>query len=746
MRRRLAMVASLATLATTAVVALSPLGLGKAAAKTRIFTTNHLNSNDTRGLVAWNGRLAAATTGGVVLADMPTGPFSKVTRSAAGLPSNQVLCAVSSPAGLLWIGTVDAGLARLRPDGTFPRTLTTFDGLPSARVQALYRTGDSIWVGTSGGVALFTENPANGQIALRRSDTSTSTAGGLISDDIRAIASLRDTVWCATGSGLSTFAAGAWVARGDLLATAANALLASGDTLWVGTPAGPRAYAGGALGAVGAGHFGQCLALGELGGTVFSGTSSSGVVYRRVAGIWSATGAGLPTGKTQAFAIAPDGALWVGAETGLARYDAGSDTWAAYRSEGPLLDGPGSLPPGIERALADARGAWFVMGNASSPGNGGVVVHYDGTVWSALTSVNTGGNLQSAATFGLLSDRNGRLWLGHCCAGGADPPRTDRWDPATDTWDLPAMTDLYTFGLGPPGRVYGGGVEFGNGIYEFDETSAALLDSLTPANTAGGLGENELRAIAFDPSGRGWFALKSTGVDRWDGRGTAVHDDDDWAHFEVNFPDLRTTSLAVLSDSVVYVGTESGVAPLRNGLVDIPRKDAINALTGGGAVTSLAHDPRGVVWIGSAAGLIRLDHATGALERFTVADGLASDDVRALAWDESRRVLWVGTVNGISQVRPSDEGAPAFDDGAFAFPNPLGASSGPLRIGGLTGEAHGEVRDVTGALIRRFRVDPSSDAAWDLRRADGEPAPSGVYLIVLRDGARTRILRVAVVR
>ena len=721
--------------------------VGNASGATRIFTTNHVNSNDVRGLAAWDGQLAAATTGGIVLVGMPAGPFSKVIRSTAGLPSNTTLCTVASPAGRLWIGTVDAGIARLRPDATFPRTLTTFDGLPSSRIQALYRTGDSIWVGTSGGVALFTENPANGQIALRRSDTSTSTAGGLISDDIRAIASLRDTVWCATGSGLSAFAAGAWIARGDLLGTAANALLAAGDTLWVGTPAGPRAYAGGALRAVDAGHTGQCLALGELGGTVFSATDNSGVVYRRAAGVWSATGPGLPPAKTQAFAIAPDGALWVGAESGLARYDAGSDQWTAYRSEGPLIDGPGLIPPGIERAVADARGAWFVMGNTSTPGSGGAaVLHFDGTSWSALTTVGTGGELQAAATFGLLSDRNGRLWFGHCCASGPDPPRTDRWDPATDTWDHPEATNLYTFGLGPPGRVYGGGVEFGNGVYEFDEASAALLDSLTPANTAGGLGENELRAIAFDPSGRGWFALKSTGVDRWDGRGTAIHDDDVWTHFDTNFPDFRTTSLAVLSDSVVYVGTESGVAPLRNGLVDISRKNAINALIGGGAATSLANDPRGVVWIGSAAGLIRLDHATGTLERFTAADGLVSDDVRALAWDEAKHVLWVGTGQGISQVRPSEEGAPAFDDGAYAFPNPLGPSSAPLRIGGLQGAAEGEVRDATGALVRRFHVNPASDVAWDGRTADGSPARSGIYLIVLRDGARTRILRAAVVR
>ena len=727
--------------AVVALVVLAAFAPNAATGATRIFTTNHVNSNDVRGLAAWDGRLAAATTGGVVLAEMPAGPFTKVLRSAAGLPSNQTLCAVASPAGRLWIGTAGQGLARLKPDGSFPRTLTTFDGLPSSQVQALFRTGDSVWVGTFGGVALFTENSTSGQVALRRSDSNASTAGGLISDDVRAFASLRDTVWCATGAGLSAFAAGAWIPRGDLLATAANALLAFRDTLWVGTTAGPRAYVNGVLEPVRAGHpLTNSLALAEAGGTVFSSTGGSGV-YRHAGGAWSATGSGLPFGKTPALASAPDGALWVGAETGLARYDSGSNTWTAFQTEGPLVDA-------IERAAADARGAWFVTGNVSvASSGGGVVVHFDGASWSAVTTNGTGGQLQAAATFGLLSDRNGRLWFGHCCAGGTDPPRTDRWDPATDTWDQPQATNLWSFGLGPSGRVYGGAnFEFGSGVYVFDEASAALLDSLTPDNTAGGLGENRIAAIAFDPSGRGWFAMAATGLDRWDNRGTDTHADDIWTHFATGFPSLQTTSITVLSDTYAYIGTTGGIVALQNGLIDLNRKDAINALIGGGAVTALARDPRGIVWIGSASGLIRLDHGTGALERFTVLDGLVNDDIRALAWDEARGVLWVGTSRGISQVRPSEEGAPAFDDGAFVFPNPLGPSSGPLRIGGLTGEATGEVRDVAGALVRRFRVNPAADVAWDLRGANGEPAASGIYLIVLRDGERTRVLRAAVAR
>jgi hypothetical protein len=736
---------ALALLLAASAAALGALAAPRASTgATRLFITNHMNSNDVRWLAAWNGRLAAATTGGLVTVAMPAGPLVKTLRSADGLPSNQALCAVESPSGLLWVGTADRGIARLRTDGTIRRTLTTFDGLPSDRVQALLRSGDSLWVGTSGGVALFTESPANGQIALRRSDTNASTAGALISDDVRALAVLGDTLWCATGAGLAAFAAGAWIDRRDVFAAAANALLAVADTLWVGLAAGPRPYAGGTLGPVAPGHFGQCLALTRAGGAVYSGADGAGV-FRYAAGAWTNTGAGLPIGRTQALGVAPDGALWAGTQTGLARYGAGAGAWTTYRTDGPLVDA-------VVRASADAGGAWFTTGNASAPGTGGgVVVRYDGTSWTSLTTASTGGALQAASTFGLLSDRDGRLWLGHCCSDADPKPRSERYNPADDSWVYPGPPNILAYGQAPSGRVYGASDLHGSGIYIFDRLTGAVLDSLTPMNTQGsavgaGLTSNDLRAVAIDALGRGWFALAANGLDRWDGMGTDAHADDAWAHFAAGLPSLSTTSVAVLSPTLVYVGTAAGIAPLRNDLVDTPWQDAVNAVIGAAPVNALAADPRGIVWIGTGAGLVRVEEAAGSIERFTTAAGLVDDDVRALAWDEERGVLWAGTARGISRILPSAEGTPAFDDGAYVYPNPLGRTSGLLRIGGLAGEATGEIRDVTGKLIHRFRADPASNVVWDLRGPGGEAVAPGVYLVVLRDGPRTRILRAAVVR
>ncbi len=710
-----------------------------AAAATHLFIRNHVSSNDVRGLTSWNGLLAAATTGGLVTVAMPAGPLTKTLAAPGGLPTNQTLTVATSPSGDLWIGTVDGGVARRSPAGAWRRALTTFDGLPSDRVQALLRAGDSVWVGTSGGVALFAENRANARVTLRRSDSRASTAGGLVSDDVRALAIVGDTLWVGTGSGLSSFQSGAWLDRRAVFAGPVNALAVVGGTLWVGANAGPRAYAGGALAPVASGHLGASLALAEAGGAIYSATNRFGV-FRRAAGSWVATGPGLPFGDANAVGTAPDGALWAGSETGLARYDAASDAWTVYKTEGPAVNN-------LQKAAVRDNEAWFTPGNAFPLGLGlGVVLRTDGASWGTVTSAGTGGALQVAATFGILAAREGHLWFGHCCSPGPPLPRVDRYDPAADAWLAPGGSNVLDFAQAPSGRIYAGSDR--SGVYVYDSPSGTLVDSLTSANTSGstvGLGSQDVRGVAFDPAGVGWFAT-ATGVYRWNGLGTDDHSDDRWSQFTTGFPSPNTTSVLALDTSRVYVGTQSGIVVLTGGLVDTARKNSITAVIGAVPIRDLAHDPRGIVWMATGAGLARFDDTTLQMERFTTADGLVDDDVRGVAWDEARGILWVATARGVSEVHPQGSGAPAFDSSAFAYPNPVGPGATALRIGGLSGAATGEIRDVIGRLVRNFRADPVSNAIWDLSDASGAPAASGIYLIVLRDGDRVRILRAAVTR
>jgi hypothetical protein len=708
-----------------------------AGAATRLFVVNHVASNDVRGMATWGGAVALATNGGVVFADTTTLATTQVLRSSAGLPTNNLLAVVASPGGLLWIGTAGSGVSRMRPDGTFLRTLTTFDGLPGDRVQAFLRSGDSIWVATNGGVALFTENPATGQPSLRRSDSKASTGGGIASDDVTSLAIWGDTLWCGTDSGLSSFASGVWTARGGVTSERVQALLVARDSLWIGTKTALRVYAPGSVSTRGIPA--ETIALAAIPGGVGRGTTI-GAYLEAPDGTETSLGTtGLRVGRVQVLLATPASRVMAATPAGLARFVGGAALWEPIRAEGPEVNG-GS------KVAARGRNVWVTLGNGAPPGLSiGTLLRYDGNAWSTITTASSGGALQSTGAIGILASNDERVWVGHCCSPAAGPtrPRIDRWDPVADLWDAPAAFNIFALAQAPSGRVYAAGVEHENGVYVFDGGSGALLDSLTPGNTGGGLTTNNLRGIAFDVAGRAWIGTVDNGVDRWDGRGTDAHGDDLWTHFGPGFPDLQVTSVAAVSPNDAWIGTQGGVARVANDALDLAATSSANAAIQNRSVSALAVDSEGAVWIATTGGLTRVA-TTGTIESFDIDDGLADNDVLALSWDGIRNALWAVTAGGVSEIYPSSTTKTPFGDGSFVYPNPATAANQTLRVGGITGEVVGEIRDLAGNRLRSFRADPATPVVWDFRDGRGTRVAPGLYLVVLRRGDLTRVLRVAV--
>ncbi|HEY2924524.1 MAG TPA: two-component regulator propeller domain-containing protein [Candidatus Eisenbacteria bacterium] len=710
-------------------------GTGTGAAKTSLFVKNYVNSNEIQGIVSWRGLLAMGTLGGIVTIDPGTLATTKILRSPGGLPSNHILSVEVSPSGMLWAGTAESGIARLRPDGTFRRTLSSFDGLPGDRVQAIYARADTVWVGTSAGVALFTESPATGQISLARAYTNASTSGTLAGDDVRAFLQVGDTLWVATMSGLSVFASGAWQNRAAALSTPATAFAFYADTLWAATPLGPYQYVAGAFRAANAGHAFASQTLGTSAQGFLSGAATFGV-FRYQAGVWTPLSTGLPSLRVVALRDGPDGALWAGTLGGAARFRPSSLSWEPHRSDGPLVNG-------TQRAVADSRGVWFSTGNDFPQGSSrGVVLRFDGAAWSAITSATTGGAFAEADAFAILSARDSKLWFGHCCADANPRPRVDRFDPVSGLWDTPPAYNIWAMDQSPSGPVYAASVELENGVYVFDAASGALLDSLTPGNS--GITSNNLRAVRFDSAGKGWFGTAFNGVDVWDGRGTLDHADDLWVHHNVQ-PSSQVSSLAVMSPETAWIGTSAGAGRIENGIFTRVLTTFGSPGLPSGQVNDLALDSNGNLWIATSGGLVRADASgAGAIEVFTSKDGLVDDDIRALVWDAPRGALWVGTTHGISRTVPRSAGEPGITDATYVYPNPSRSAS--LKLGGIQNVLEGEIRDLSGTVIHRFRCDPASNEIWNLRKENGEPAPSGVYLVVLHDKNGSKTLRAAVVR
>jgi len=133
----------------------------------------------------------------------------------------------------------------------------------------------------------------------------------------------------------------------------------------------------------------------DVGGDWYAATSS---------GVYSAEGVattadGLPSDEVRALAVAPDGTLWAGTDSGLARRDAGSGNWIAFGGEdglhyGDVLDlgfdaqGKMLIATSMGASLFTPEGSGrYYLGRDWLPANhvNGIARAADGTLWAATS-------------------------------------------------------------------------------------------------------------------------------------------------------------------------------------------------------------------------------------------------------------------------------------------------------------------------------------------------------------------------
>ena len=105
---------------------------------------------------------------------------------------------LEAPSGEIWVGT-DTGIQIFdKQTLLLTASLTTTDGLADNRVQAFYRDGDQIWIGTADGVNLFQND---------RFERTLTASHGLNSNNISAIAAADGLLWFGgkDSSGVSIF-------------------------------------------------------------------------------------------------------------------------------------------------------------------------------------------------------------------------------------------------------------------------------------------------------------------------------------------------------------------------------------------------------------------------------------------------------------------------------------------------------------------------------------------------------------
>ena len=183
---------------------------------------------DARDRTLWMG-----TTRGLFRVSLD-GSGSRAFTPLSGLPSDLVLSVLARAEGI-WVGTA-RGLAFLPSDSAEARGQALVpDAVADTPVRALLATGDTLWVGTEGGLLLRTPG-ANGQFVRPREAPGTprlrQPVHALARADSLVFVALRDAVVAfdlRAGVWREPWPAVAWRSVGDIEVIAADA-----RTLWVG--------------------------------------------------------------------------------------------------------------------------------------------------------------------------------------------------------------------------------------------------------------------------------------------------------------------------------------------------------------------------------------------------------------------------------------------------------------------------------------------------------------------------------
>ena len=405
--------------------------------------------------------------------------------------------------GAIWLGTENRGV--LRYDGLNWQEFTAADGLPANPVLAVAAAPDgSVWVGTVGGVVRFmapeTESSAGDHWQIVQIFTE---ENGLPSNLVTSICVSRaGAVWVGTAWGVARYGATGWDQHSRWAGAADPGGVALERTadgrLWAAT--GERIYEfDGAnwheayrIRTHGRRRPGPIVALNKgKGGTLWAaidrrvfrfdgaywkefGLPMSGPGSRilsifpaRAGGVWAGTRAGLfrfdgeewsahapaVTGGVHAVYESGDGALWLGADSGVvldkdgerrvftsadglsgepvvALAEAHGAIWAATRFKGMFRYNRGvweAVPRGDETVFAGAH-RFFVDDDGilwlASLAIG--AVHTDGEVWTRYT---TRSGLPGARVWDIAQDRDGRFWFATdkglgCYSRDTDAPET----------------------------------------------------------------------------------------------------------------------------------------------------------------------------------------------------------------------------------------------------------------------------------------------------------------------------------
>ncbi len=357
---------------------------------------------------------------------------------ADGIPGAHVTSVLAGRDGALWIGTLEAGLVRLRGDQRTYWKRASAHPLPSDSVRSLLEDRDgNIWAGLSDGTVVRIRAGAVNGVLPPSNLSSVAGFGALFEDaegsiwaaiqgaglmqiydgkfynygraeglDATSVLSLAEdrsgAIWMGTGGqGLARYSDGRFdriqLARADSPGNKVYSVLEANDgSLWIGTGTGLMIRKGGRTKPVAPPLGVPVVALAQdPSGVIWAGTYGKGL-WRYHRGRLSEVGRrnDLPSEYITAMQLTRDGSVWAGTLNGLARYRPGR--YVIFTSADGLLNNR------INALHEDRDGALWI-GSLSGGLNR---FHRD-----VFTSYAPADGLCFANVSGIVEDSNRDLWL-----------------------------------------------------------------------------------------------------------------------------------------------------------------------------------------------------------------------------------------------------------------------------------------------------------------------------------------------
>lgn len=610
---------------------------------------------------------------------------------ADGLPADQIDSIVPDSRGFVWFCTPE-GLSRF--DGYRVTNFSTEQGLPHRAAQAFLETRSGAYlVGTARGLCQFRTGESKSQFVTYRLGDKP------IANFVTALLeSSSGRIWCGTFDGLFEVLKGpkfrrqalpepppGWkgVEISDLAEDSCGKLwLAStsgiyviakdGSVQWIRETEGlPSNF----VNTLFAGKDGRMWA-GARGGLILMRNACNG----GVAGVQKVYAPEIGR-NVMAIAEAPDGALWLGTETGITRLPPGGGSQHLTRAEGLTdrviyslaSDKSGNMWAGTEaaRVMSIREGGfttfreqdglksdrvWSVFGDRSGMVLA-VAASENETAW--LLNIFDGAKFHSMAapkvfadhrTWGsnriLLQSRTGEWWAatakGLCKypAGKAEslasrPPEACYF-PDRDVFQIfeDSKGGVWASAQSPGGNRLMRWDPQKNEVVTFEEFPREM---------------DLVRSFAEDRQGHVWMGLWTPGgLYRYDGRAFTRFSQQD------GLP--AGTIFALLIDGLgrMWIGAGGGLGLLENpGAAPFKvrtyrQSDGLSS----NVVRALVDDKNGYIYAGTTAGVDRLDPKTGHIKHFSAADGFARGQTQSAFRDRAGN-LWFATSLGLSRLAPS---------------------------------------------------------------------------------------------